>query len=327
MTEAPHTPPAATAPAKRSADEIKQDPLVAAVVARVSGAIADAKEFANEITLIIDRESIVEVARAFKDDGFNYLVDLSGTDYSKYPNHAGPRFGVAYTLYSFRRNARVRLRVWATEESPVPSVTSVWKTANWHERETFDMLGVQFSGHPNLERILMWEGFNGHPLRKDFPVRGIDTGARIYPEVFPEGAGPKAGSTGKDYKDVNIWEGEWKRYGMWPLAGARAAAGTQQPPAPELGGVVADTAKPTEEAPWHDPEVALPERMKMAAAGTLKDKLFAAMAQTDCTACGWDCEGYAQAIAAGETSDLTLCVPGEEETESMLKKLMAGAGK
>jgi NADH-quinone oxidoreductase subunit C len=327
MTEAPHTPPAATAPAKRSADEIKQDPLVAAVVARVSGAIADAKEFANEITLIIDRERIVEVARAFKDDGFNYLVDLSGTDYSKYPNHTGPRFGVSYTLYSFRKNKRVRLRVWATEESPVPSVTSVWKTANWHERETFDMLGVQFSGHPNLERILMWEGFNGHPLRKDFPVRGIDTGARIYPEVFPEGAGPKAGSTGKDYKDVNIWEGEWKRYGMWPLAGARAAAGTQQPFAPELGDVVADTAKPTEEAPWHDPEVALAERMKLAAQGSLKDKLFAAMAQTDCTACGWDCEGYAAAIASGETKDLTLCVPGEEETESMLIKLMAQAGK
>ena len=328
MTEAPHTPPASpAAPAKRSADEIKGDPLVAAVVARVSGAIADAKEFANEITLFVDRDRIADVARAFKDDGFNYLVDLSGVDYSKYPGHAGPRFGVSYMLYSFRKNKRIRLRVWTDENSSVPTVTSVWKTANWHERETFDMLGIDFAGHPNLERILMWEGFNGHPLRKDFPVRGIDTGARIYPEVFPEGGGPKAGSTGKDVKDVNIWEGQWDRYGMAPIAGVRAAAGTQQPPAPELGGVVAETAKPTEEAPWHDPEVALTERMKMAVAGTLKDKLFAAMAQTDCTACGWDCEGYAQAIAAGETSDLTLCVPGEEETESMLKKLMAEAAK
>jgi hypothetical protein len=100
----------------------------------------------------------------------------------------------------------------------VPSVTSVWRTANWHERETFDMMGIQFSGHPNLERILMWDGFNGHPLRKDFPIRGIDTGARIYPEVFPEGGGPKAGSTGKDVKDVNLYKGEWKRYGQWPVA-------------------------------------------------------------------------------------------------------------
>ncbi len=294
-------------------------------MSRAGDAILDAKEFAGEITLIVDRESIVDVCRAFKDDGFNYLVDLSGADYSTYPNHTGLRFGIAYTLYSFRKNNRVRLRVFTDENTSVPSVTSVWKTANWHERETFDMMGVQFEGHPNLERILMWEGFNGHPLRKDFPLRGIDTGARIYPEVFPEGGGPKVGSTGKDAKDVNIFQGEWNRYGTWPaaqIAGARAEAGGQ-PPAPELAGVIADTAQPTPDAPWHDPEVALPQRMEMAKAGSLKDKLFAAMAQTDCTACGWDCEGYAAAIATGETKDLTLCVPGEEETESMLKQLMA----
>jgi NADH-quinone oxidoreductase subunit C len=327
MTEAPHTPPAAAAaPAKRSADEIKLDPLVAAPSARVGSAITSAKEFANEITLIIDRERIVEVARAFRDDGFNYLVDLFGADFSKYPGHTGARFSISYTLYSFRKNARVRLRVWVDDGTPVPSVTPVWKTANWHERETFDMFGVEFEGHPNLERILMWEGFNGHPLRKDFPVRGIDTGARIYPEVFPAGGGPRAGSTGKDVTDVNVWEGEWDRYGMWPIARARATAGTQQPPAPELAGVVAETAKPTEEAPWHNPEVALSERMKMADKGSLKDKLFAAMAQTDCTACGWDCEGYAAALASGESKDATLCVPGEAETETMLKQLLA-AGK
>jgi hypothetical protein len=204
-------------------------------------------------------------------------------------------------------------------------VSSVWKTANWHERETFDMFGIEFAGHPNLERILMWDGFNGHPLRKDFPVRGIDTGARIYPEVFPEGGGPKAGSTGKDVKDVNLYKGEWKHYGTWPIAeiAARAAAGGQ-PPAPELAGAVAETAKPTEEAPWHDPEKPLTERMELAKNGTLKDKLFAAMAQTDCTACGWDCEGYAAALASGESKDATLCVPGEAETETMLKQLLAG---
>ena len=322
---APTPPPAQAAPPARSADEIRRDPLVASAVDRVPGAFTDAKEFAGEITLFVDRDQIVSVCRAFKDDGFNYLVDLSGVDYSKYPAHSGLRFGVSYTLYSFRHNKRVRLRLFTDEATPVPSVTSVWKTANWHERETFDMLGIRFEGHPNLERILMWEGFNGHPLRKDFPVRGIDTGARIYPEVFPEGGGPKPGSTGKDHKDVNLYQGEWNRYGTWPaaeIAGKRAAAKTKQPAAPELAGVVAETAKPTEEAPWHNPEVSLAERMKMAEKGTLKDKLFAAMAQTDCTACGWDCEGYAEAIAKGETQDLTLCVPGEQETEDMLKKLM-----
>jgi len=204
-----------TTPA-RSLDDIRRDPLIAGAAERSGDAITAAKEFVGEITLTVDRNRIVEVCRAFKDDGFNYLVDLAGADYSKYPNHTGPRFAISYTLYSFQKNNRVRLKVWT--EDNVPSVSGVWKTANWHERETWDMLGIRFDGHPNLERILMWEGFNGHPLRKDFPIRGIDTGARIYPEVFPEGGGPKAGSTGKDVKDVNIYEGEWKRYGTWPVA-------------------------------------------------------------------------------------------------------------
>ena len=317
----------ATQSPARSADDIKRDPLIADAAARVSDAITDAKEFAGEITLTVARERIREVAAAFKDDGFTYLVDLAGLDYSKYPGWSGPRFGVAYMLYSFRKNKRIRLKVLTNDT--IPSVTTVWKTANWHERETFDMLGILFDGHPNLERILMWDGFNGHPLRKDFPVRGIDTGARIYPEVFPEGGGPKAGSTGKDVKDVNIYKGEWKHYGTWPAASiaARAKAGMQQAPAPELADHVADTAKPTEEAPWHDPEMPMAQRLDLAKAGSLKDKLFAAMAQTDCTACGWDCEGYAAALASGESKDATLCVPGEAETEMKLKELLSAAGK
>ena len=230
---APAAPAAPPAPPAKTVDDIKRDPLVAAAVSRVDDAILDAKEFVGEITLFADRDRIVEVCRAFKDDGFVYLVDLAGVDYSKFPNHSGLRFSVAYTLYSFQKNARVRLRVWTDEKSPIPSVTSVWKTANWHERETFDMLGIQFSGHPNLERILMWEGFNGHPLRKDFPIRGIDTGARIYPEVFPEGGGPKAGSTGKPVSDVNVYKGEWKKYGTWPLAQVGGGDGAKAAPAPK----------------------------------------------------------------------------------------------
>src|ERR1051326_7559358 len=99
MTETPHTPPpkppAPTAPAGRSADEIRRDPLVAASIARVTDAILDAKEFAGEITLTVDTNRIADVARSFKSDTFNYLVDLAGVDYSKYPNHTGPRYGVA----------------------------------------------------------------------------------------------------------------------------------------------------------------------------------------------------------------------------------------
>jgi NADH-quinone oxidoreductase subunit C len=246
-----HTPPSPpappAAPAARTAGELKRDPLVAAAVARTDEAILDAKEFAGEITLFVDRDRIVEVCRAFKDDGFVYLVDLTGLDYSKYPGHTGLRFSVAYTLYSFQKNARVRLRVWTDEKGPVPSVTSVWKTANWHERETFDMLGIQFSGHPNLERILMWEGFNGHPLRKDFPIRGVDTGARIYPEVFPEGGGPKPGSTGKDAKDVNLYKGDWKRYGTWPAAQIGGGNGAKAPAPPKPAAVAAPKAEEPEE--------------------------------------------------------------------------------
>src|SRR5258708_461460 len=297
--------PEPTPPAARTAEEIRRDPLVARACERAGDSVTGAKESA--------RDRLHQSASAFKEDGFNYLVDLSGIDYSPYPGHTGPRFAVAYMLYSFQKNARVRLKV-ATDDAPIPTVSSVWKTANWHERETFDMFGIEFSDHPNLERILMWDGFNGHPLRKDFPIRGIDTGARIYPEVFPEGGGPKAGSTGKDVKDVNIYQGEWKHYGTWPVAeiAARAAAGGQ-PPAPELAGVVADTAQPSEEAPWHDPEKALSERMELAKEGSLKDRLFAAMAQTDCTACGWDCEGYAAALASGETTDIR----SEEHTSEL----------
>jgi NADH-quinone oxidoreductase subunit C len=275
LTPPSSTPPAAAAPgapaaavpavpAGRTVDEIKRDPLVAAVVSRLGDSVVSAKELVGEITLFVERDRIVDVCRAFKQDGFVYLVDLCGVDYSKFPNHAGPRFSVVYTLYSFQKNARVRLRVWAAEDEPVPSVTSVWKTANWHERETWDMLGISFSGHPNLERILMWEGFNGHPLRKDFPIRGIDTGARIYPEVFPEGGGPKAGSTGKDAKDVNVYKGEWKRYGTWPAAqiggGAKAAAPAAAKPAPKPVvaapvAAVAAPAAPAEEAGEEDADV------------------------------------------------------------------------
>jgi len=310
----------------RSSEEIRQDPLVIATVDRLGEAVVDAREFAGEITLTISREHIREACQAFKEDGFRYLVDLAAIDYSTYPGYAGERFGIAYHLYSHFRNQRIRLKVFVPDGVTVPSVSGVWKTANWNEREVFDMFGISFDDHPNLERILMWDGFNGFPLRKDFPLRGIDTGARIYPEVFPEGGGPRPGSTGKDYSDVNLYSGEWPIYGRWPV-GQIPGADSQAPPAPELGDVVADTAVPTEEAPWHDPEMPLPERMDLAKEGDLKAKLFAAMAQTDCTACGWDCEGYAEALATGESTDITLCVPGEAETESMLKQLMAAAGK
>lgn len=321
---APHKAPAApAAPAGRAIDEILAEPIIAQAASSVRGAILEAKEFAGEITLLINVDRIVDVCQAFKAASYTYLVDLTGVDYSKYPGHAGHRFGVTYTLYSFEKNARVRLRVRPYDTLPMPSVTSVWKTANWHERETFDMFGIVFDGHPNLERILMWDEFKGYPLRKDFPLRGVDTGARIYPEVFPEGGGPKAGATGKPVDDVNLFGGPWQRRGLSPAAGTKGG----RKPAPELANVIAPTAKPTAGAPWHSPDLALEQRMKLAADRDLRSKLFAAMAQTDCGACGWDCAGYASALSIDETKDSTLCIPGGKETEATLKALLKEAGK
>ena len=209
-------PAAPAAPPAKTKEEVFADPIVADVTSAMPGAFLNAKDAMGELSLYVALESIVDVCAAFKARGFTYLVDLCGTDYSTFPGYSGDRFCVNYLLYSFKQNVRVRLKVYVADGASVPSVTGVWKTANWHEREVFDMFGIPFTGHPNLERILMWEGFNGHPLRKDFPIRGIDTGARIYPEVFPPGGGPAAGSTGKAHGDVNIWTGPAIPYGRSP---------------------------------------------------------------------------------------------------------------
>ena len=128
------TPPAA--PAGRTVDELKRDPLVATAVSRVGDAITDARELVGEITLFVERDRIVDVCRTFKDSGFVYLVDLCGIDYSTFPNHTGPRFSVAYTLYSFQKNGRVRLRIWTDDITLcVPG-----------ESETLDMLKLLMEG-------------------------------------------------------------------------------------------------------------------------------------------------------------------------------------
>ena len=101
-----------------------------------------------------------------------------------------PRFDVVYHLFGISTGERMTLKAAVGENEEIPTVSTVWKTANWMEREVYDLFGIHFENHPGLERILTWEGFNGHPLRKDFPVEGVDTGAAIYPEVYPPGGGP-----------------------------------------------------------------------------------------------------------------------------------------
>jgi len=118
--------------------------------------------------------SIVEACHFLRQRGFDQLMDLCGVDLSEYPGHAAdaPRFQVVYHLLSVEHNMRLRVKVPVNERDLVGSVVEVWPTANWFERECFDMYGILFVNHPDLRRLLTDYGFEGHPLRKDFPLTG-----------------------------------------------------------------------------------------------------------------------------------------------------------
>ena len=133
----------------------------------------------GEVTIDVAPEDYLGVAQCLRDHAelcFEELVDVSGLDYSAYGNGAwsGKRFAIAVHLLSIAKNWRLRLKVFAdNDDFPVlESVVGVWPSANWYERETFDLYGILFSGHPDLRRILTDYGFVGHPFRKDFPVTG-----------------------------------------------------------------------------------------------------------------------------------------------------------
>lgn len=179
--------------------EAADDPLSIALLAAHGEAIESARSYAGDLTFKVKLEAIAEVAATLKaEHGFDLLVDICGADYSLQTGRT-PRFEVVYHAYSTGSNRRVRLKVGTDEETPVPTLCGVWRGANWPEREVFDLYGVRFAGHPDMSRILLWDGFNGHPLRKDFPVEGIDTGAAAYPESYGAASGPVAG-TGTGWK-------------------------------------------------------------------------------------------------------------------------------
>jgi len=126
-------------------------------------------EFRGELTIVVKKEDMVPLCTFLRDDpdfSFNFLSDLCGVDYLG----RKPRFDVVYHLYSLENNHRLRLKVKVEKGESVPSLTCVWNTANWHEREVFDLFGITFDGHPDLSRILLPEDWEGYPLRKDFPL-------------------------------------------------------------------------------------------------------------------------------------------------------------
>ncbi len=160
--------------------------VVTAIQAKFS--VAQKIEFRGETTLLVERAAIKELCAFCKGTlGFDLLLDLSGVDNFG----AEPRFEVVYELYQLATDAHVRLKITVSEDDlTVPSVVDVWPTADWHEREAFDMYGITFSGHPDLRRILMWEGYPFFPLRKDFPLAGR---ASDMPDVAFSKAAPLAG--------------------------------------------------------------------------------------------------------------------------------------
>ena len=124
-----------------------------------------------ELVMRVDRNSIVKVLTFLRDDtncGFRILIDISGVDWPQREQ----RFDVVYNLLSLTHNQRIRVKLETDERQPVPSVAEVFSAAGWYEREAWDMYGIMFSGHPDLRRLLTDYGFEGHPLRKDFPLTG-----------------------------------------------------------------------------------------------------------------------------------------------------------
>ena len=157
---------------------------MAALLERIENVLAGrarsvAQNVLGELTVEIDAADVTAVCNLLRDEAelaFEQLIDLAGVDYSEYlEGRAGrPRFAVVYHLLSLQHNTRVRVRAALEGEMPVlSSVVDLWPNANWMERETFDLFGIIFEGHPDLRRILTDYGFEGHPFRKDFPLSGF----------------------------------------------------------------------------------------------------------------------------------------------------------
>jgi NADH-quinone oxidoreductase subunit C len=151
-------------------DSIREIPIVAALESGEPGALEGGKLDRDELTLEIAPARIIPVCRFLKEgQQFMRLADVTAVDWQAQE----PRYEVVYHLHSVERNTRLRLKCRLPGEAPeIDSVTSVWRSANWYEREIFDLFGIAFRNHPDLRRIMMPEDWEGHPLRKDYPIHG-----------------------------------------------------------------------------------------------------------------------------------------------------------
>jgi NADH-quinone oxidoreductase subunit C len=149
--------------------------ILAQLRERFGAGLPETHDHRGDHTAVVDRAALLDVLRHCRDDAglaFDVLMDLTAVDYSAYPGREdGPRFEVVYHLYSIGRNHRVRIKVRVDEDDAVvPTAVSLWPIADWFEREVWDMFGIRFAGHPHLKRLLLYEEFVGHPLRKDYPI-------------------------------------------------------------------------------------------------------------------------------------------------------------
>lgn len=145
------------------------DAITATLSERFADAIQDIDRKMDDLVVTVGREAILRVLELLKDEGFDLLLDIDAVD--NLERGGTERFEVIYLLYSIGKNVRIRLKVFVPESDPVlPSATGLWQAANWGEREAYDMIGIRFEGHPNLVRILTHHQFEGHALRKDYPI-------------------------------------------------------------------------------------------------------------------------------------------------------------
>lgn len=143
---------------------------------KFSGQVTGTSTHAGQVSVMVKKDMIRDICLYLRDESslkMDHLADLTAVDFSKYPGDSGPRFEVVYNFISTVHRHRIRVKVRVPEEDArIDSVASIWQTANWHERETYDLMGIKFNGHPDLRRVLLPEDWEGHPLRKEYPLKG-----------------------------------------------------------------------------------------------------------------------------------------------------------
>jgi NADH/F420H2 dehydrogenase subunit C len=152
-----------------SSEREQLTPIVEGLKQNLAGAILGEEDSYGDLVLVVDRKQSHDVLRSLRHAGFDLLLDITGVDMLNLEHEE--RFLLVYNLYSLPKDLRLRVKVYVPEDDMnVPSITDIWHAANWGEREAYDMFGFNFEGHPNLARILCHREFEGHALRKDYPV-------------------------------------------------------------------------------------------------------------------------------------------------------------